>query len=235
MLDVVELRAWRGRTPVLFSVSLKVDAGETLALVGANGAGKTSTMTAIMGGIRSEGTVRLGEVRIDRLTTLRRSRAGISLVPEGRRLFPGMTVRENLVVGLRRSELPRLDAILAVFPRLEGKLARRITDLSGGEQQMVAIGRSLLRTPKVLLLDEPSLGLAPGVIADLYRLLSELQLRGTTMVLAESSIPRASEIANRLCLIKSGVSERTVFASDHAAVAELKVAALGGTADVSES
>ncbi len=229
MLDVVQLRAWRGRTPVLFDVSFTVDAGETFALVGANGAGKTSTMTAIMGGIRSEGTVRLGEVRVDRWTTLRRARAGISLVPEGRRLFPGMTVRENLVVGLRRAELSRLDGVLAVFPRLEGKLARRITDLSGGEQQMVAIGRSLLRTPTVLLLDEPSLGLAPGVIADLYRLLSELQSRGTTMLLAESSIPRASEIANRLCLIKSGVSERIVFASDRAAVSELEVAALGGT------
>jgi len=229
MLGVVGLRAWRGRTPVLFDVSFAVEAGETLALVGPNGAGKTSTMTAIMGGIRSEGAVHLGEVRVDRWTTLRRARAGISLVPEGRRLFPGMTVRENLVVGLRRTELSRLDGILAVFPRLEGKLARRITDLSGGEQQMVAIGRSLLRAPKVLLLDEPSLGLAPGVIADLYRLLGELQSRGTTMLLAESSIPRASEIANRLCLIKSGVSESIVFASDRAAVSELEVAALGGT------
>jgi branched-chain amino acid transport system ATP-binding protein len=228
MLEVAQLRAWRGRTPVVFDVTFSIAKGQTLALVGANGAGKTSTITAIMGSIRSEGRVQLGETAVERWPTLKRARAGLGLVPEGRRLFQEMTVRENLVVGLRRSELARLANVLDVFPQLHSKLAHRITDLSGGEQQMVAIGRALLRAPKVLLLDEPSLGLAPGVIADVYKLLAELQERGTTMLIAESSIPRAREIASQLCLIKAGISDRIVAADDHAAVAELEHAALGG-------
>ena len=103
-----------------------------------------------------------------------------------------MTVYENLVVGVSRGDLARLDSVLDVFPRLGSRLARPISDLSGGEQQMVAIGRALLRAPKVMLLDEPSLGLAPGVIADVYRLLEEFKADGMTMLIAESSIPRAA-------------------------------------------
>ena len=230
MLTVDDLSAWRGRTRVLFDVSFTVEEGETLALVGANGAGKTSTMAAIMGDIRSQGTVRLGEQPIDGWSTFQRARAGLSLVPEGRRLFPQMTVYENLVVGVSRGDLTRLDGVLGVFPRLGSRLTQPISNLSGGEQQMVAIGRALLRAPKVMLLDEPSLGLAPGVIADVYRLLEEFKADGMTMLIAESSIPRACAIANRLCLIKAGVSERVISASDAAAVADLETAALGGGA-----
>jgi branched-chain amino acid transport system ATP-binding protein len=228
VLTVSGLSAWRGRTRVLFDVSFTVEEGETLALVGANGAGKTSTMAAIMGDIRSRGEVRLADQHIDGWSTFRRARAGLSLVPEGRRLFGQMTVHENLIVGVSRADLSRLDSVLDLFPPLRPRLARPISDLSGGEQQMVAIGRALLRAPAVMLLDEPALGLAPGVIADVYRLLEQCKRDGMTMLIAESSIPRAREIANRLCLIKAGVSERIVAADDDAAVAALEASALGG-------
>jgi branched-chain amino acid transport system ATP-binding protein len=228
VLTVSDLSAWRGRTRVLFDVSFTVEEGETLALVGANGAGKTSTMAAIMGDVRSRGEVRLANQRIDGWTTFQRARAGLSLVPEGRRLFGQMTVHENLIVGVSRAGLSRLDSVLDVFPPLRSRLARPISDLSGGEQQMVAIGRALLRAPAVMLLDEPSLGLAPGVIADVYGVLEQLKSDGMTMLIAESSIPRAREIADRLCLIKAGISERIVAADDAAAVAALESAALGG-------
>jgi branched-chain amino acid transport system ATP-binding protein len=229
MLAVDRLSAWRGRTRVLFEMTFAVDKGETLALVGANGAGKTSTMAAVMGSVRSRGEVRLGDQRVDGWSTVRRARAGVSLVPEGRGLFPKMSVYENLVVGLKRREVGRLGDVLAVFPRIESKLTRSMTDLSGGEQQMVAIGRSLLRLPEVLLLDEPCLGLAPGVIADVYEVLDGLKRKGMTMLIAESSIPRAREIADKLCLVKAGRCDMIVQANDADACAELEAAAFGGT------
>jgi branched-chain amino acid transport system ATP-binding protein len=228
MLEIRELAAWRGRTRVVFDVSFSVERGETLALVGANGAGKTSTMMAIMGAIKSHGEIRLDEQRIDHWSTVRRAQAGVGLVPEGRRLFPAMTVLENLAVGVRRSDLARLDEIVDLFPSLKTKLDERITNLSGGEQQMVAIGRALVRRPEVLLLDEPSLGLAPSVIADVYRFLETLKASGMTMLIAESSIARAREIASRLCLIKAGVSDRIVLSGDLNSVEALEAAALGG-------
>ena len=227
MLAVDGLSGWRGRTRVLFEMSFEVEPGETLALVGANGAGKTSTMAAIMGTIRSNGDVRLGEQRVDGWRTARRARAGMSLVPEGRGLFAKMSVYENLVVGLKRGELDRLGKVLTVFPQIESKLTMNMTELSGGEQQMVAIGRSLLRLPQVLLLDEPCLGLAPGVIADVYQVLGELKGQGMTMLIAESSIPRAKAIADRLCLVKSGRSDMTARTDDAGACAALEAAAFG--------
>jgi branched-chain amino acid transport system ATP-binding protein len=204
MLTVTDLSAWRGRTRVLFDVSFEIEEGETLALVGANGAGKTSTMAAIMGDIRSQGTVTLGGQPIDGWSTFQRARAGLSLVPEGRRLFPQMTVYENLVVGVSRGELERLDRVIAVFPRLAPRLSQPISNLSGGEQQMVAIGRALMAQPRLLLLDEPSLGLSPIMVQAMFRAIRDVNAAGTGVLLVEQNVAMALDIADRAYLLEEG-------------------------------
>jgi len=215
MLEVSGLMAWYGATQALFDVSLTLEAGECLALVGTNGAGKTTIIRAILGLIRTEGTVRIEGADVSRAPTpLRVRRHGVGVVHEGRGLFPRMTVQENILVGQPRAHRRRLDAAVDLFPALRTRLGDPVALLSGGQQQMVALARVVVQQPRLLLLDEPSLGLAPAIVDEIYAYLAQLRATGLTMLLVEQSIARASGFAGRLCLIRSGRSAMVVDGTD---------------------
>ncbi len=193
MLEIRELVGGYGRVPVLREVSLEVAAGTVVGLLGANGAGKSTLLRMIAGVLRPvAGAVRFEGRRIDGLRADRVARLGITLVPERRELFPGMTVAENLEMGA----FPRRDGhavatdrerVLDYFPALRPRLTQRAGTLSGGEQQMLAIGRALMARPRLLLLDEPSLGLSPRLVEDIFVVLGEIHRAGTTILLAEQN------------------------------------------------
>jgi len=204
LLSVERADARHGLLQAVREVSLEVEQGETLALVGANGAGKTTLLRAIAGAHRLHG----GRVRFDGadITGLRaheRVRRGIALVPEGRRLFPGLTVEENLRVAEREGAW-EVERVLDAFPLLKPLRRKRAASLSGGEQQATAIGRALMTNPRLLLLDEVSLGLAPRVVDDVYVSLSSLQEAGTTMLLVEQDLSRALRVASRVVCMLEG-------------------------------
>ena len=191
----------------LESASLTVDAGEVVALLGANGAGKSSLLRSIMGLQPARGGVRLAGEKIAALSPAQRARRGIGYVPEGRRLFPGMSVRDTLLVGSRKrtgAAERRMGEVLELFPMLSERLATPAWQLSGGQQQMLAIGRALMSEPKLLLLDEPSLGLAPRVVDEVMRRVRGLAAHGTAVLLAEQSVARALEIADRVYALAMG-------------------------------
>jgi branched-chain amino acid transport system ATP-binding protein len=222
VLELQGLRAWYGKTQALFDVSLTLGQGRCLALVGANGAGKTTTIRAILGLIRTAGSILIdGKHAEDESTHTRVRRHGIAVVPEGRGLFSRLSVRENIVVGLPRSKLDGLEPALDLFPALKGRLHENVTNLSGGQQQMVALARGVARQPRLLLLDEPSLGLAPSIVEEIYGYLGRMRGSGLTMLLVEQSIVRARDFADDLCLIRTGRSISTVGAQDHEAVQRL--------------
>ncbi len=222
MLEVRNLRAWYGRTQALFDVGFRLAAGRCLALVGTNGAGKTTAIRAVLGLIRTDGNIAIDGLSVDRQPTPRRVRQhGIAVVHEGRGLFKRLTVFENIVVGLPRASHARLDDALDLFPALRNRLAEPVSLLSGGQQQMVALARAVAERPRLLLLDEPSLGLAPAIVDETYAQLSTLRQAGLTMLLVEQSIARARDFADELCLIQTGRSIMTVPAADRPAVAAL--------------
>jgi branched-chain amino acid transport system ATP-binding protein len=207
LLEVEALDARHGLLQAVRQVSFAVDEGETLALVGANGAGKTTLLRTIAGAHRPAGGRVLFEGRdISSLRPYERVRMGIALVPEGRRLFPGLTVEENLRVAgaARRSGPWTVDAVLEAFPMLEPLRGRRAASLSGGEQQATAIGRALMTNPRLLLLDEVSLGLAPVAVDGVYRSLATLIERGTTLLLVEQDLARAMRVAGRVACMLEG-------------------------------
>ena len=211
LLETSALTAGYGQFRALFGVDLSVAAGETVAVIGANGAGKTTLLRAISGVLRNEPAQVLhrGEPigHLPAETVLKR---GISMVPEGRRLFPSLTVEENLLIGgqARRASGPwTLDAVYDLFPILRERRRSPGTALSGGQQQMVAIGRSLMSNPEILLCDEISLGLAPIVIRDIYAALPRIREAGAAIVLVEQDIGRALSVANRVyCLMEGRVT-----------------------------
>jgi branched-chain amino acid transport system ATP-binding protein len=191
----------------LDDVSLAVGAGEVVALLGANGAGKSTLLKAIMGLIPSRGAVRLGGSEINRLSPARRARRGLGYVPEGRRLFPGMSVRDTLLVGARtgaRRAAERLAGVLETFPDLRPRLSTPAWQLSGGQQQMLAIGRAIMGSPRLLLLDEPSLGLAPMLVDELLTRTRALAAEGVGVLLAEQSVARALGVASRVYALAQG-------------------------------
>jgi branched-chain amino acid transport system ATP-binding protein len=210
LLELDGVDAFYGDFQALFGVSVAVDEGETVAIIGANGAGK-STLLATAAGLLQP---RAGEVRFDgeplrRIPAHRRVRLGISLVPEGRRIFPSLTVEENLRVGgrVRRDGPWTLARVYELFPLLEPLAGRWGGALSGGEQQALAIGRALMSNPRLVLLDELSLGLAPVVIDALYEVIGEIAAEGTTVVLVEQDTSRALAVADRAyCLLEGRVS-----------------------------
>jgi branched-chain amino acid transport system ATP-binding protein len=207
LLGVEQLDARHGLLQAVRGVTFEVAAGETLALVGANGAGKTTLLRTIAGAHKpAAGRILFDGADVTAVPAYARLRAGIALVPEGRRLFAGMTVKENLMVaGAHGRPGPwNIDAVIEAFPLLRGKLNRRAGNLSGGEQQATAIGRALMANPRLLLLDEVSLGLAPIAVEAVYRSLTALIAGGATIVLVEQDIGRALGVATRLACMLEG-------------------------------
>jgi branched-chain amino acid transport system ATP-binding protein len=210
MLDVRDLCVSYGAAPALWNVSLSIGAGELVCVVGPNGAGKTTLINAIAGLHRA----RAGRMTMDGrdLTALPPHRfctAGIALVPEGRRLFTRMSVRENLEIGsyvraARRERQRSLEAVCALFPAVREKLAAQAGALSGGQQQMVAIGRALMAKPRLLVLDEPSLGLSALMVEAMFRAIRDVHAAGTAVLLVEQNVTMALDLADRAYLLKEG-------------------------------
>lgn len=211
MLKVERLRAGYGALEVLHEVSFEVPAGAIVAILGANGAGKTTLMRALSGLIRAQsGTIKLEEKPIERAPVEKRLRMGLALVPEGRDLFGSLTVRENLLMGAytrrSRSEIESdIAAILQRFPRLQARLHAHAASLSGGEGQMLAIGRALMSHPRLLLLDEPSQGLAPVIVETVFDVIGQLNRdEGLSIVLVEQNARQALNIAHTAYVLQSG-------------------------------
>jgi len=209
ILLVETLESRHGLLVAVRGVSLSLNEGETLALVGANGAGKTTLLRSIAGAHKPvRGRIMFDGQDVTAMPAHRRVGLGIALVPEGRRLFAGMTVEENLrVAGAHgRKGVWNLDAVLAAFPQLKPKLKARAGDLSGGQQQATAIGRALMTNPRLLLLDEVSLGLSPLAVDQVYDSLRGLMSGGTTIILVEQDLARALSVATRIvCMLEGAV------------------------------
>jgi len=211
MLSTRNLTAFYGDFQALFGISFALEEGETAAIIGANGAGKSTFLKAIAGLLpRPAAAVQLDGRDIGALPAFEIVKLGVALVPEGRRLFPSLSVEENLLVGAygRRCEGPwSLPAIYRLFPVLQERRHAASTTLSGGQQQMLAIGRSLMSNPRILLCDELSLGLAPIVIRDIYAALADIKARGTSVVLVEQDLVHAMSVADRAyCFMEGRVS-----------------------------
>ncbi len=213
MLTIRNLRSYYGRMQALKGVSLHVEEGEIVALIGANGAGKTTLLNSIVGLVPSlTGQILFLNADITHQSPQKIIRMGVSLVPEGRQLFAPLTVMENLTLGAyqryrreKKSKIKRdLETILERFPILKERGSQVAGTLSGGEQQMLAVGRALMSRPKLLLLDEPSMGLAPLVAAQIFRIISELHQQGTTILLVEQNTGAAFKISNRTYVIETG-------------------------------
>lgn len=210
MLELEHVTVRYGKRPVLRDISLSVAAGEVVTLLGANAAGKTTTLRAIMGlKDLTGGTIRFGSFDISQLSTVERVRRGLALAPEGRQIFPKFTVEENLMMGgYARSDRHRLGPDIAriykMFPRLSERRNQNAGSMSGGEQQMLAIGRALLSRPRCLLLDEPTLGLAPIIVDEIERIIRALAADNMTVLLVEQNAAMALGIANRAYVLEGG-------------------------------
>ncbi len=210
LLEVEGLVVRYGDATALHGVSLAVAERETLALVGANGAGKTTLLRTVAGLLRpAAGAVRFAGERIDGRPTHRLVEMGLTLIPEGRLLFPSLTVRENLELGAtvpraRAQRSGSLERVLALFPKLAERSRQVAGTLSGGEQQMVAFARGLMAAPRLLLVDEPSLGLAPRVVRDIFAALARIAADGVTVLLVEQNVRQALRISARGVVLESG-------------------------------
>jgi len=210
LLEAEDLEVRYGSVPAVRNVSFHVAEGEIVCFIGANGAGKSTTMLALAGVLQpTRGDIRIDSRSIVGLAPEEITRLGIALVPEGRRIFAGLTVRENLLVasGLRggiATQRPTLDLIFELFPILHRRYDSRAGNLSGGEQQQLAVARALLTRPRLLIVDEPSLGLAPKFVELVYRTFAQLRADGMTLLLVEQSMRRALSFADRVYLLKSG-------------------------------
>jgi len=233
LLKVNEIEAYYGRACALRGISLQVAEGSVVALLGSNGAGKTTTLRVISGLLRpTRGSVEFDGKRIERSRADQLVRAGIAQVPEGRQIFPELTVRENLRLGAytrrdAKSVEQDLQRVFDYFPHLRERLEQQAGTLSGGEQQMLAIGRGLMSKPRLLLLDEPSLGLAPLLVKEIFRIISEIRAAGTTVVLVEQNVHMALNVADYAYLLETG---RVVLSDQSAALRqreEVKRAYLG--------
>ena len=220
-LEIKDLRVHYGKIEAIKGVSVVVNQGEIVTLIGANGAGKTTILKTISG-LRpvSSGDITFDGVSINKIPAHERVDLGISQVPEGRGIFPGMTVLENLEMGKfnrkdRKNEMDEdLDRVYTLFPRLKERIAQAGGTLSGGEQQMLAMGRALMARPKVLLLDEPSMGLAPQMIANIFRIITEINKQGVTILLVEQNAQQALQRAHRAYILETGNVTKEAAASD---------------------
>jgi branched-chain amino acid transport system ATP-binding protein len=210
LLELRHLDAWYDRSHVVQDVSLHVDAGEIVTLMGRNGAGKTTTLRTVMGLLaRSAGEVLFDGAPLQGRPAHERYHAGLAYVPEDRRIVPGLTVRENLQLGViaspLRSRMDELvDGIAATFPRLKERLAQEATSLSGGEQQMLAIARAMMARPRMILLDEPSEGIMPVLVDEMFELFARMKAEGTTILLVEQNVERALSISDRAYILDQG-------------------------------
>jgi branched-chain amino acid transport system ATP-binding protein len=233
-LEVKDLRVHYGKIEAIKGISFVVNQGEIVSLIGANGAGKTTTLKTISG-LRnvSSGQILFDGQDISKVPAHERVDLGISQAPEGRGIFPGMTVLENLEMGKfnrknRKNEMGEdLDKVYTLFPRLKERLGQAGGTLSGGEQQMLAIGRALMARPKVLLLDEPSMGLAPQMIANIFRIITEINKQGVTILLVEQNAQQALQRADRAYVLETGNVTKEAKASDLLNDPDVKAAYLG--------
>ncbi len=220
-LEINDLHVFYGKIEAIKGISVVVNQGEIVTLIGANGAGKTTTLKTISGLRKvSAGSIVFDGQDISNLSAHERVEIGISQVPEGRGIFPGMTVAENLEIGKyfrknRAAEMAEdLERVYTLFPRLKERLTQAGGTLSGGEQQMLAIGRALMARPKVLLLDEPSMGLAPMMIQNIFNIITEINNSGTTILLVEQNAQQALQRAHRAYVLETGSVVKEAKASD---------------------
>ncbi|MBR0825862.1 ABC transporter ATP-binding protein [Bradyrhizobium manausense] len=208
LLETRNLKAFYGDFQALYGIDTTLDRGETIAIIGANGAGKSTFLKSIAGLIHgSADSVLLDGIPVGARPAAEIVKLGIALVPEGRRLFPSLTVEENLLIGgygRKASSAWTLDRVYALFPILRERRSSATPTLSGGQQQMAAIGRALMSNPRILLCDEISLGLAPIVIADIYAALPQIKAEGTSVVLVEQDIVQAMKVADRVYCFQEG-------------------------------
>ena len=232
LLDVKDLRGGYGRVEVLHGVDLQVHAGEIVALLGSNGAGKTTLNAIVCGLVPASG----GRVTFDGANLTNRHyrdivKAGLIQVPEGRRIFPNLSVRENLELGAfaraRERRAANLERVFATFPRLAERSTQKAGTMSGGEQQMLAIGRGLMAEPRLLILDEPSLGLSPLLVEELFALIQRLHADGLSVLLVEQNVAQSLAIAQRAVVLENGSPRFAGTPSELLASSELKRAYLG--------
>ncbi len=241
LLELEDLHVHYGMVEALKGVSFSVEAGEVVALIGANGAGKTTTLKTISG-VRpvTSGRILLDGRDISSVPAHERVGLGISQSPEGRRIFPGMSVLENLEMGAyargpgrrgagKKAKLgPDLDRVFGLLPRLAERRSQSGGTLSGGEQQMLAIGRALMAQPQVLLLDEPSMGLAPKLVSQIFAIVSEINQQGTTVLLVEQNAAQALARSNRAYVLETGRIVKSGAAADLLGDESVRNAYLGG-------
>ncbi|MEV6447010.1 ABC transporter ATP-binding protein [Amycolatopsis sp. NPDC051716] len=232
LLEVQDINVHYGKIAALKGMSIAVDEGEIVSLIGANGAGKTTTLKTISG-LRplTSGKILFNGQDISKTPGHKRVLLGIGQSPEGRGVFPGMTVQENLLMGAytRKDDLQAdLDEVYELFPRLNERRTQFGGTMSGGEQQMIAIGRALMTKPKVLLLDEPSMGLAPMLIAQIFDIIREINKRGTTVLLVEQNAQQALKLSDRAYVLETGRVVKSARGADLLDDPQVRAAYLGG-------
>ncbi len=236
LLEVRDLEVFYGRIQAIKGISFEVNEGEIVTLIGANGAGKTTTMKT-MSGVRpvAAGSIKFDGADVTKAPSHKRVGMGIGQSPEGRGIFPGMSVRENLDMGMylrsdRKSPAAAadLERVLTLFPRLRERIDQAGGSMSGGEQQMLAIARALMGRPRLLLLDEPSMGLAPMLINQIFRIIKEINEQGTTVLLVEQNAAKALSIAHRAYVLETGKIVKSGKGSDLLTDPSVREAYLGG-------
>jgi len=233
LLEINGVYSGYGDVKVLSDITLHVEEGEIVSIVGANGAGKTTLMRTISGQLPpTAGEIKLMGERVDQLPAHKIAEKGIIQVPEGRRLFPSMTVHENLLIGstmkhVRKDRQKNLDYIYELLPRLKERENQISSTLSGGEQQMLAIGRALMENPKILMLDEPSLGLSPLLVSTVFDLIKTISAAGTTVMLVEQNVKQALKISKRTYVLENGVVQMQGLSSELIDDPHVKKAFLG--------
>ena len=232
LLEIDGLVSGYGRTEVLRGVSLQVGAGEIVALLGSNGAGKSTLNNTVSGLLPAwRGRVHFDGADLTNASARQVVQAGLIQVPEGRRVFPNLSVLENLELGAyaraRDRRARNLDRVFGIFPRLAERRAQKAGTMSGGEQQMLAIGRGLMAEPRLLILDEPSLGLSPLLVEELFTLIGRLHADGLAVLLVEQNVAQSLDIAQRACVLENGALRFSGTPAELLASAELKAAYLG--------